>query len=52
MHYNQLQSRQAEVEGMAMNFELRAADAVAKAELRAKPGPKRKEGQHQRHDWP
>jgi hypothetical protein len=29
--YNKLQSRSAEVEAMAMNFEQRAADAVAKA---------------------
>jgi hypothetical protein len=28
---------------MAMNFEQRAADAVAKAGLRAKPGPKKKQ---------
>jgi hypothetical protein len=41
MHYNELQSRSAEVEAMAMNFEQRAADAVAKAGLRAKPGPKK-----------
>jgi hypothetical protein len=44
MHYNELQSRQAEVEGMAMNFEQRAAGAAAKAGLRAKPGPKKKGG--------
>jgi hypothetical protein len=29
---------------MAMNFEQRVADAVAKAGLRAKPGPKKKAG--------
>jgi hypothetical protein len=44
MHYNELQSRSAEVEAMAMNFEQRAADAVAKAGLRAKPGPKKEAG--------
>jgi hypothetical protein len=45
MHYNELQSRSAEVEAMSMNFEQRvAADAVAKAGLRAKPGPKKKAG--------
>jgi hypothetical protein len=44
MHYNELQSRSAEVEAMAMNFEQRVADAVAKAGLRAKPGPKKKAG--------
>jgi hypothetical protein len=42
MHYNELQSRSAEVEVMAMTFEQRVADAVAKAGLRAKPGPKKK----------
>jgi hypothetical protein len=51
MHYNELQSRSAEVEAMAMNFEQRVADAVAKAGLRAKTGPE-KGGWHQRHDWP
>ena len=44
MHYNELQSRSAEVEAMAMDFEQRVADAVAKAGLRAKPGPKKKAG--------
>jgi hypothetical protein len=44
MHYNELQSRSAEVEAMAMNFEQRVADAVAKAGLRAKLGPKKKAG--------
>jgi hypothetical protein len=44
MHYNELQSRSAEVEAMAMNFEQRVAGAVAKAELRAKPGPKKEVG--------
>jgi hypothetical protein len=44
MHYNELQSRAAEVEAMHMNFEQRLADAVAKARLRAKPGPKKKAG--------
>jgi hypothetical protein len=43
MHYNELQSRSAEVEAMAMNFEQRAAGAVAKAGLRGKPGPKKKQ---------
>jgi hypothetical protein len=33
MHYNELQSRSAEVEAMAMNFEQRVAGAVAKAGL-------------------
>jgi hypothetical protein len=36
MHYNELQSRSAEVEAMA--------DALAKAGLRPKPGPKKKAG--------
>jgi hypothetical protein len=40
IRYNELQARSAEVEAMAMNFEQRVADAVAKAGLRAKPGPK------------
>jgi hypothetical protein len=44
MHYNELQAQSAEVEAMAMNFEQRVADAVAKAGLRAKPGPKKKAG--------
>jgi hypothetical protein len=44
MHYNELQSRSAEVEAMAMNFEQRVVGAVAKAGLRAKPGPKKKAG--------
>ena len=44
MHYNELQSRSAEVEAMAMDFEERVADAVKKAGLRAKPGPKKKAG--------
>jgi hypothetical protein len=52
MHYNELQSRPAEVEAMVMNFEQRVAGDVAKAGLlRAKPGPKPKQ-EHQRHDWP
>jgi hypothetical protein len=38
--YNELQLRTAEVETMAMKFEQRAADEVAKAGLRQKPGPK------------
>jgi hypothetical protein len=33
MHYNELHSRSAEVEAVAMNFELRVADAVIKAGL-------------------
>jgi hypothetical protein len=44
MHYNELQSRSAEVEAMEMDFEQRVADAVAKGGLRAKPGPKKKGG--------
>jgi hypothetical protein len=44
MHYNELQARSAEVEAMAMNFEQRVAGAVAKAGLRAKPGPTKKTG--------
>jgi hypothetical protein len=44
MHYNELQSRSAEVEAMAMNFEQGVAGAVAKAGLRAKPGPKKETG--------
>jgi hypothetical protein len=44
MHYNEIQARSAEVEAMAMNFEQRVADAVAKAGLRAKPGPKKEAG--------
>jgi hypothetical protein len=46
MHYNELQARSAEVEAMAMNFEQRAwlVLSVAKAGLRAKPGPKKKAG--------
>jgi hypothetical protein len=43
MHYNELQSRSAEVEAMQMNFQQRLAGAVAKARLRAKPGPKKKQ---------
>jgi hypothetical protein len=43
MHYNELQSRSAEVEANQMNFEQRLAGAVAKARLRAKPGPKKKQ---------
>jgi hypothetical protein len=43
MHYNELQSRSAEVEAMQINFEQGLADAVAKARLRAKPGPKKKQ---------
>jgi hypothetical protein len=39
MHYNELQSRSAEVEAMASNFQKMVADAVAKAGLRQKPGP-------------
>jgi hypothetical protein len=41
MHYNELQSRSAEVEAMASNFQKAVADEVAKAGLRAKPGPKK-----------
>jgi hypothetical protein len=37
MHYNELQSRSSEVEAMAMNFEQRVADAVAKAGLTPVP---------------
>jgi hypothetical protein len=44
MHYNELQSRSAEVEAMASNFQKMVADEVAKAGLRAKPGPKKKGG--------
>ena len=44
MHYNELQSRSAEVEAMASNFQKMAADEVAKARLRAKQGPKKKGG--------
>ena len=44
MHYNELQTRSAEVEAMAMTFEQRVADAVKRAGLRAKPGPKKKAG--------
>jgi hypothetical protein len=44
MYYNEFQSRQGEVEAMAMNFEQRVADAVEKAGLRAKPGPIQKGG--------
>ena len=51
MHYNEIQSRSAEVEAMEMNFEQRVDDAVAKAGLRAKPGPKKEVG-IQRRDWP
>jgi hypothetical protein len=43
MHYNELQSRSAEVEAMASsNFQKVVADEVAKPGLRAKPGPKKK----------
>jgi hypothetical protein len=41
MHYNELQSRYAEVEAMAMKFKQRVADAAAKAGFRAKPGPQK-----------
>jgi hypothetical protein len=41
MHYNELQSRSAEVEAMASNFQKMVADEVAKARLRAKPGSKK-----------
>jgi hypothetical protein len=44
MHYNELQSRSAEVETMASNFQKMVADEVAKAGLRAKPDPKKKGG--------
>jgi hypothetical protein len=44
MHYNELQSRSAEVEAMASNFQKVVADEVAKAGLRAKSGPKKKGG--------
>jgi hypothetical protein len=44
LHYNELQSRSAEVEAMTSNFEQRVAGPVAKAGLRAKPGPKKKGG--------
>jgi hypothetical protein len=40
MHYNELQLRTAEVKAMAMKFEQRVADEVAKAGFRQKPGPK------------
>jgi hypothetical protein len=60
MHYNKLQSRSAEVEAMAMNFEQRAVDVDAKAGLRAKPGPKKKQnikgtigrGKANHSEWP
>jgi hypothetical protein len=39
-----LQSRSAEVEAMASNFQKMVTDEVAKAGLRAKPGPKKKGG--------
>jgi hypothetical protein len=46
MHYNKLQMRSAEVEAMGMDFQKMAADAIAKAGFRQKPGPKKKkEGQ-------
>ena len=41
MHYSELQSRSAEVEAMASNFQKVVADEVAKARLRAKPGSKK-----------
>jgi hypothetical protein len=44
MHYNELQSRSTELEAMASNFQKMVADEVAKAGLRAKPGPKKKGG--------
>jgi hypothetical protein len=51
MHYNELQSRSAEVEAMTMNFEQRVAGAVAKAGLiKGQTGPE-EGGWHQRHDW-
>jgi hypothetical protein len=40
MHYNELQLRGVEVEAIAMKFEQRVADEVAKAGHRQKPGPK------------
>jgi hypothetical protein len=40
MHYNELQSRSAEVEAMASNFQNMVADEVSKAGLRQNPGPK------------
>jgi hypothetical protein len=42
MHYNELQLRSVEVEAMAMKFEQRVADEVAKAGYRQKPGPRQK----------
>jgi hypothetical protein len=45
-HYNELQSRSAEVEAMQMDFEQRLPGAVAKARLRAKPGPKQAKKQN------
>jgi hypothetical protein len=39
MHYNRMQPRPAEVGALAMSSEQRVADEVAKAGLRAKPGP-------------
>jgi hypothetical protein len=51
MHYNELQSRSAEVEANQMNFEQRLADAVAKkGSVKGQTGAE-EEAEHQRHDW-
>jgi hypothetical protein len=47
MHYNELQSRSAEVEAMAMNFEQRVADAVAKAGIKGTIG----RGKPNHNEW-
>jgi hypothetical protein len=45
MHYNELQSRSAEAEAMAMNFEQRAAGAVAKKGwIKGQTGPEKRAG--------
>jgi hypothetical protein len=55
MHYSELQPRWAEVEATRMNFQKMAADEVAKAEFRQKPGPWPEAGQHpppcKNDDW-
>ena len=40
MHCNELQLRGVKVEAMAIKFEQRVAEEVAKAGFRAKPGPR------------
>jgi hypothetical protein len=53
MHYNELQSRSAEVEAMASITSRRwwvVADGFAKARFRAKPGPK-KGSIYQKKEW-